>query len=203
MYKENKTLMSEALDALEGRWGITIGTCLVFILIQSIFRFIPYLGFIIIIIIRGPLSIGLNRFLLSISRRQEAEIGMLFSEFNNFKRAFLAYLLLIVYILLYTLLLIVPGIIKAYSLSQTFFILADNPSIGYNEALKSSERMMQGNKLRYFYLHCRFIGWILLSLLTLGIGLIWLIPYIRISIAGFYDDLKENTIIDQPFTENL
>jgi len=94
------------------------------------------------------------------------------------------------FILLWTLLLIVPGIIAAISYSMTFFILADDPSIGAEAAIEKSKRMMDGYKLKYFYLCLRYFLLILLCILTLGIGFLWLTPYMHVGFAKFYDDIK-------------
>jgi uncharacterized membrane protein len=93
-------------------------------------------------------------------------------------------------ILLWLLLLIVPGIIAAISYSQTFFILAEDNTIRPSEAIEKSKKMMDGNKLKYFYLCLRFLGLGLLCILTLGIGFLWLAPYIQVTNAKFYDDIK-------------
>jgi uncharacterized membrane protein len=92
------------------------------------------------------------------------------------------------------LLLIIPGLIAAYSYSMTFYILADNKSMGALEAIKKSKEMMNGNKWKLFRLSFRFFWWMLLSIVTLGIGLLWLIPYMSVSFATFYDDIKNTQL---------
>ena len=93
-------------------------------------------------------------------------------------------------IFLWFLLLIVPGIVAALSYSMTFYILADEPDINAKEALEKSKIMMDGHKMDLFLLGLSFIGWALLCILTLGIGLLWLIPYMNVSAAKFYQDRK-------------
>ena len=95
-----------------------------------------------------------------------------------------------VFILLWMLLLIIPGIIAALAYSQTFYILAEDESIGAMDALKKSKEMMNGYKWKYFCLSLRFLGWVLLCILTLGIGFLWLAPYVEVSYAHFYEELK-------------
>ncbi len=97
---------------------------------------------------------------------------------------------MILYVVLWSLLLIIPGIIAAYGYSMVFFILADDSSIGIREALQKSKTMMMGHRWKYFCLGWRFFGWTLLCFLSLGIGFLWLFPYIQISGAKFYEDLK-------------
>jgi uncharacterized membrane protein len=101
---------------------------------------------------------------------------------------------MVLFIVLWLLLLIIPGIIAAISYSMTFYILADDKSIKPMEAIDKSKKMMDGYKWKYFFLCLRFFGWALLCILTLGIGFLWLIPYINVSIAKFYDDVKENPV---------
>jgi uncharacterized membrane protein len=203
MKTKNRELMNQAKDALSGKWGLAIGTSLVYILIiavlQGAFTFLPTLGGtaffpafggIFTLIIGGPLAIGFAMFILSISRNQSADIAQLFFGFQNFGTALAAYLLMVLFICLWSLLLIIPGIIMALAYSQTFFILADDNSIGAMDALRKSQKMMNGYKWKYFCLGLRFIGWALLCILTLGIGFLWLMPYIQVSFAKFYDDIK-------------
>ena len=95
-----------------------------------------------------------------------------------------------VFIFLWTLLLIIPGIIKIFSYAMTPFILEEHPELGANEAIDHSRAMMKGHKFDLFWLILSFIGWMILCLFTLGIGYLWLIPYMQTSIAGFYEDVK-------------
>lgn len=76
---------------------------------------------------------------------------------------------------------------------MTFYILADDKTIEPKEAILKSKQMMEGYKLKFFYLGLRFLVWGLLCILTLGIGFLWLFPWINTTIAKFYDDIKDNT----------
>ncbi len=192
---ENRILMERARNALQGKWGLAIGAALLFVLITVVAQEIPKIGGLISFIIGGPLSIGLYIFSLSISRNQTAKIEQLFEGFQIFLNAVITYFLLAVFVILWMLLLIVPGIIAAYSYAMTFLIIADNPTLKPLEAISKSKEMMRGYKWKLFCLHFRFIGWFLLCLLTLGIGFFWFIPYISVSTAKFYDDIKDNTEI--------
>ena len=91
---------------------------------------------------------------------------------------------------LWTLLFIVPGIIKTYEYSIIPYILADDPEISSKDAFKKAKQMMKGNKWRLFKLEFSFIGWFVLCVLTLGIGTFFLIPYISAANAEFYVELK-------------
>lgn len=203
MATANKILMSEAKESLKGKWGLAIGTTLVYFLlvgslgaISAIFDDIYSASNLRLtfripqLILSGPFALGITLFSLAISRNQEATLGQIFQGFNNFGKALGAYLLMILFIILWMLLLIVPGIIAALSYSLTFFILADEPSIGAMEAIDKSKAMMNGYKAKLFRLHLRFFGLALLCILTLGIGFLWFIPYAQVTLAKFYDDVK-------------
>jgi uncharacterized membrane protein len=110
--------------------------------------------------------------------------------FSDYVRNAVSILLVYVYTALWTLLLIVPGIVKGLAYSLTPFIVKDNPELSPNEAINLSIKMMKGHKFDLFYLYLSFIGWILLAMLTLGIGLLWVIPYMQTAMAAFYLDVK-------------
>ena len=95
-----------------------------------------------------------------------------------------------IYTFLWTLLLIVPGIIKSFSYAMTAFVLRDNPELKFNGAIEKSMKMMDGHKFDLFYLYLTFIGWGFPSILTLGIGLLWFVPYMQSALAHFYEDVK-------------
>ena len=99
-------------------------------------------------------------------------------------------LLMYIFIILWSFLLFIPGIIKAFSYAMTPFILEENPELSANEAIDRSRAMMKGHKFDLFWLLLSFIGWFLLSLLTLGIGGLWLSPYQQTAVAAFYEDVK-------------
>jgi uncharacterized membrane protein len=98
------------------------------------------------------------------------------------------------YTLLWTLLLIIPGIIASFSYALTFYIIADDNSIKPTEAIRKSKQMMMGHKWELFCLGFRFIGWIILGCLTFGIGFLWIMPYMHVSLAKFYDEVKGATV---------
>lgn len=192
---ENRDLMSQAREALKGNWGLAIGVNVLYYVIIMAVQIIPNqinpnAGSIIGIIVGAPLLVGISLFSLSIARKQEARISQLFEPIKRFWTCLGAYLLAIIFILLWALLLIIPGILAAYSYAMVYFILADNDEIGPLEAITKSKEMMRGNRWKFFCLSLRFIGWGLLCLLTLGIGFLWLLPYFYVACAQFYDDIK-------------
>ncbi len=190
MKTANKTLMSEALESLKGKWAQAVYLVFVYGIFTLFLKLTPILGGLISLIVSGPIALGFAIFWLNISRGKEAKVLQVLEPFNTWWRAVKAYLLLIIYILLWTLLLIIPGIIAAFSYAMTYYILADDKDIGVNAAIDKSKEMMKGNKWKLFCLYLRFIGWALLCVLTLGIGFLWLVPYVSVSLAKFYDDIK-------------
>ena len=203
MQTENSVLMQNARESLNGKQGVAVGVSVIYLLIVGSIGIIPIVGSLASLFIAGHFAVGLSTFSLAISRNQDARIEQLFLGFNNYVTILGAYLLMILYILLWTLLLIIPGIIAALSYSMTFYILADDDTIKAQEALDKSKKMMDGYKWKYFCLGLRFIGWALLCLLTLGIGFFWLIPYIHVSVAKFYDDIKDKQSIPDLAQINL
>ncbi len=194
MITENKDLMKQARETLEGNWGLPIGVAVVYMLIVGTPSIVPLFGSAITLLIGAPMVLGFARFFLNFSRGQQADFNVLFSGFNNFGTALVTYLLMVIFVMLWMLLLIVPGIIASIGYSQTFFILAEDPTIAPMAALRKSKEMMYGYKWKYFCLNCRFIGWGLLCILTLGIGFIFLLPYMQVSYAKFHDDLRANYV---------
>jgi len=187
---ENRDLMSQAREALKGRWGLAIGVNVLYYVIVSAVQFIPKTEGLLGIIVGAPLMVGLAGFSLSIARKQQATVAQLFDGIKKFWTCLATYILSLIFVLLWMLLLIVPGIMAGFSYAMIYFILAEDDSIGPLEAITKSKEMMRGNRWKLFCLGLRFIGWGLLCLLTLGIGFLWLLPYMYVSFARFYDDIK-------------
>ena len=94
------------------------------------------------------------------------------------------------------LLLIIPGIIACLRYSQTWYILLEDENIGPLDAIRKSKEMMVDNKWKLFCLYCRFIGWLILCIITLGLATLYVMPYMGVSCAKFYDDLKNGVSIE-------
>lgn len=152
-------------------------------------------GGIINLIVAGPLSLGLTWIFLGITRGEKPEVGKLFEGFNYFLNSFLLSLLGGIFIALWTLLLIVPGIIKAYSYSMMYFVLAENPEMKPMDALKESERIMKGHKMELFVLELSFIPWILLCVVTCGIASLYVVPYVQLTTTHFYLQIKDQASV--------
>ena len=89
--------------------------------------------------------------------------------------------------------ILIPVIYVSLSISQTWFIIANDENISAYDALKESWNLMRGKRLKLFLLELSFIGWAILSVLTLFIGFIFLAPYMQTSYAKFYDNLNESS----------
>ncbi|MEY8349248.1 DUF975 family protein [Bacillus cereus] len=203
-------LKREALNALSGRWGLAVGaTLLIGILIGTVELamtgiFSIFLGWkearesitvsIVAMIIIGPITLGAYYLVLNAVRGKEVRIGYIFkwlSDGSKIMKSFSTYLLMYVYLILWTLLLIIPGIIKSFSYSMTYFILNDHPEYTANQAITESRHMMDGHKMDYFLLCLSFLGWFILSVVTFGIGFLWLAPYFYTTSAAFYEEISK------------
>ena len=198
MKTANSVLMKQARESLVGKWGLAIGVLVVYLFITVLFKSIPDKGHYPLLLIMdlcnllvsGPLALGLAIFSLSLSRNQNPKFSQIFEGFKRFGTAMATYILMGLFVLLWALLLLVPGIIACLSYSMAFFILVDDPSITARGAISKSKKMMYGHKWKLFCLGLRFFGWAILSVLTAGIGFLWLVPYLNISTVKFYDDIK-------------
>jgi len=193
METENVILMRMARESLSDKWGLAIGTFIIYSLITVTFLGLiedfNYFG-IFSLIIEGPFALGLTIFSLAISRNQEAKVVQLFYGFNLFWKALGAFFITTLFISIGFLLFVIPGIIAALYFSLTFYILADDHSVGVLEAIERSCKMMQGFKMKCFCLYLRFLGLAFLCLFTFGIGFFFLFPYIEVVMAHFYEDVK-------------
>jgi len=143
------------------------------------------------LIAAGPFGMGMSIMALTAARSQPIRLRMIFDGFRrHLGNSIVMHLMVWVYTLLWSLVLIIPGIIKHYSYAMSPFILADHPTLDPTTVIKNSERMMNGHKWRLFCLDVTFLGWGLLTLFTFGIAAFWVVPYQRTAWAEFYQDLK-------------
>lgn len=182
-------LKSQSKEQLRGRWGIIGGIFLLVTIIMIGIQYIPYIGMLAYWMIIGSVTLTYAIISLKVIDREKVSIEDTFSGFRNFINALGLLLWQQLWVLLWSLLLIIPGIIKAYSYSMCFYILADNPDIGICEALNESKRITQGYKMDLFILDLSFLGWGILSVLTLGIGFFWLVPYMQVTTGNAYRKL--------------
>lgn len=180
-------IKSAARQQLSNNYGLVLGALFLFSLINIAASFFSFVS----LFVTGPLSFGLISVMLGIIRNTNPTIDTLFNGFKHFSKSFCASLLMSIYTLLWTLLFIIPGIIKIYSYSMTYYILNDNPNMSVSDAIAVSEEMMKGHKFELFMLELSFLGWVLLTILTFGLlGIFYVAPYQNLAYANFYEELK-------------
>ena len=157
---------------------------------------------LISILVGSVVSLGLCQYNLKLIDGELADMGILFSNFSNWSNAVWLMVRKGLFIFLWSLLLVIPGIIKGYAYAMSVFILSENPEVSPKEAMEISQKMMQGNKWRLFCLQLSFIGWDILNLFTLGIGSLWLGPYKNAASAAFYDEVSRKPVDYADNTDN-
>ena len=148
------------------------------------------LGVLYYFILGSVVKVGYARFNLNLTAGEKPSFETLYSYFPHWKTVAVAQLLQTVYILLWTCLLIIPGIVAGYSYAMTSYILAEHPELTASEAIAQSKAMMEGNRWRLFCLQFSFIGWSILCALTLGLGNLALRPYEMAATAAFYREIS-------------
>lgn len=185
-----------------GKWSRFVVIELIQVLLNLLMSVISYVGAVFRFILSGPMALGMANASLNVVNGKDIGVDDYFEGFRHFGSAFLLNLINGIFIFLWLLLLIVPGIIKIFSYSMSYYILCDNPEMSANDVRHASIEMMKGNKWRYFCLRLSFIGWYILSILTLGILFLWVIPYVETACAEFYNSIKIPTVENYP-TEEL
>ena len=169
-------------------WLMALAVCLIQSLVLSL------AGSIVIgvILVGGLLSYGLCHVFLQMVRSQKTkpEISDLFTGSDQFLSLLILYCLQALFTFLWTLLFIVPGIIKSYAYSMAFYIKHDHPEYDWKKCLDESQRYMMGHKWQLFCLDFSFIGWILLGSCCCGLGMLWVTPYQQLAHTNFYENLK-------------
>ena len=150
----------------------------------------------------GTVQLGYAQYLLKQYNRAAFDIKDLFSQFHRFAQGFLQSFLRGLYVLLWSLLFIIPGLIKHYAYAMTPFIMAENPDMTAKEAITASRELMDGHKGELFTLELTFFGWMLLNTLTLGLGSLALNPYMNAARAAFYKDLTAPSVQNAEFFNN-
>ncbi len=138
-----------------------------------------------------PTYAGVCAYYLKFVRGEELSLNIIKKYYPFFVKLFILDLLITIFTLLWSILLVIPGIIAAISYSMSYFIAVDKEELTATETIKESKRIMNGHKLDFFILQLSFIGWELLMALTLGILAIWVIPYMTISEVLFYESIRE------------
>jgi uncharacterized membrane protein len=179
-------LKNRAKQSLTGNWGAAILGLVIYGAIVSLLSTTGVGSFV-----TGLVSLGYISLYLSILRGKTPTFeGSISAVTENIGTKFIATLLVSLYTFLWSLLFIIPGIIKSYSYAMTPYILLDRPELSATDAIKESEKMMDGHKMDLFILDLSFIGWVLLSMLTCGILVLYVEPYMMATKAAFYLELK-------------
>lgn len=173
-------------------WMMGLAVCLLIGLMESAAAgILPGIGALIVV---GPLEYGMAFIFLKQARdHQPVQLGDMFRGFqDDFGGTFLIGLMTSLFTFLWSLLFVIPGIIAAYRYSMATYIMAENPTIAPTEAIERSKALMDGRKGDLFCLDLSFFGWALLTVLTAGIGALWLAPYMAVSRAAFYRSLPRS-----------
>ncbi len=189
---DRKLVKMQAKESLRGNLGTAIGV----LLVGGIILGAAATLFVGSLILAGVIAVGTSIVFLEITRNWRVEFVDMFKGFNNFGTNCLAGILMAVFTFLWSLLFIIPGIVKSYSYAMTPYILADNPQMSANEAITESRIMMKGHKFDLFVLQLSFFWWYVLCGITFGIALFYVEPYVASATAKFYDAIKgegENT----------
>ena len=185
----NKALRAKARGQLQGTWTNPVVVTLMYIVIGILVSIVPTVGGGLMLILSGPLLLGFSQYFLNFKRGNNPKLEDLFSGFKRLGSSISLYFIMAIFILLWSLLLIVPGIIAGIRYSMSFYVLCDNPDGGAMNALNKSKELMQENKMQLFLLGLSFIGWALCCCFTFGIGFLWLYPYMALSLVNFYEEL--------------
>lgn len=156
------------------------------------------------LIMGSIVEIGHTRFHLNLLDGKKAVFMDLFRYFFIWKKAIAAKFLRVLYVVLWSFVFIIPGIIASFNYRMTSYIMAEHPELSANEAIKRSKELMKGNRWRLFCLDLSFIGWQILSVFTLGIGQLWLIPYKKTAITAFYREISDTwePLVDFEYENN-
>ena len=134
-------------------------------------------------------GLGQSKVFLKVSRSEKPSVEDVFSMGKYFVPAFIAAFVTALFVGLWTLLLIIPGIIASYRYKLYQYVLLDNPDMKAMEVVSRCKEMMVGHKMDLFVLELSFLGWMILGLFTLGLLYLWLTPYMNVTVANFYNDI--------------
>ncbi len=188
-------LKANAKAQIKGKIGILFLITLIIGAISGIASYvlglIPVAGSLAASIIVTPaFALSTVRVYLNVVNGGTPEAGDSFSGFDDFWSAFKVNFLVGLYTFLWSLLFVIPGIVKSFSYSMALYILAENKGKSASECIEESKKMTDGHKAELFVLGLSFIGWAMLCVITLGIAGIWVLPYMNATYANAYYYLK-------------
>ena len=182
---------SETLKILLLYLGISFATALGTGLLSLVGEVATLIAYVIAIAISGLLYMGYNSFFLKVARDEEVTYKELFSKTKMFWSCIGISLLIGLFTTLWTFLLIIPGIIASINYSFVYLVKLDNPELKVMEVLNKSKEIMDGHKWDFFVLLISFLFWYIIGFFTFGLLYLWLIPYMQITFANFYDEIKD------------
>ena len=181
-------IKQKAKKALSGNWFVSIVTFVLFVLL-----FILLDASCIGVLLSGVLFFAYSIFCLELIKSKRASLGAFFGGiFKHFFKKWGASLLVSLYTCLWSLVFLIPGMVKSYSYAMTPYIMHEKPDMGINDAITKSRQMMNGYKWKLFCLDLSFTGWMLLSILTLGVALVYAWPYYNAAKAAFYKEIRKS-----------
>lgn len=188
-----------AREALEGNiFGNTWLFMVLVVLVTGAILSVSGIIFIGPLLLIGPISIGICSYTLHVVRNTEKKnkIDPLLDGFRgSVGNSILVGLLATIFTALWSLLFIIPGIVKAIAYSQCYFIALEHPEYDANTCITESRKMMNGHKWEYFCLQFSFIGWMIVGSFCLGVGTLWVSAYMNAANAAFYEDLKNQPVV--------
>jgi len=191
----NIDLIKKSRELLAGNWLYAIAIVLIFSILTGSPSNVDQNLSILVLLIGGPLTLGLNIYFIHVVRSLNGGLEDLFDGFKKYAQSTVAFILIMIVCAIGFVLLIIPGIMLVCGLSQTFFIIADDTNkISGVDAMKKSWDMMEGYKMKFFLLNLIHFGMVLLGILMLVIGLFYMLPIIYASLALFYDKLKKGEL---------
>ena len=195
-------LKNEAKEQIKGRIGILFLIFLIISIISAGCSIVPIVGWFATIIIMPAFEISLCMIYLNLAKKEEISVGDVFKGFTITGKAVWLYIITGIFTFLWSLLFVIPGIIKSYSYSMAPFILAENNDLTAREALSKSKEIMNGHKFDLFVLQLSFFWWYMLEIITFGIASIYVVPYVLAATTNFYNKIKEQKIEAEVIEEN-
>ena len=194
-------LKQMAKRQIKGKIGSLFVVALIIYGISILASIIPVVGSIASLIISPALTFGMILVYVKLSRNEtyKPDAGDAFGGMSNVSGAFKVYWAQEIFTFLWSLLFVIPGIIKSFAYSQAMYILVDKPDITGTDAIGESQKMMNGHKMDYFVLQLSFIGWHIVGALTLGIGTLWVTAYQEAATVAFYEELSHPYLDEDPF----
>ena len=182
------------------KWLIAVVVIVIQIALSQLVNFIPGVGQIAALLISGPITYGVSAMFLKQTRNGETmDIVDIFNGFKeDFSNTFLIGLMTFIFTILWSLLFVIPGIVKSYAYSMAMYVKVDHPDYDWKKCIDESQRMMSGHKGELFVLDLSFIGWMIVGAFCCGVGTFWVRAYMEASHAQFYENLRRTELASAP-----